>query len=126
MHDIKNIRNDIQSFKIFLKKRFLDINVDKILKLDENNRKYIQEKEAFEKEKKTISKSKDKALSNKASLSLTKTNLEPVVLVARSKSSIFRDSPNSKCDLGLNLNSRMFPFFSISTLCASSVPIGTS
>ena len=66
MHDIKNIRNDIQSFKIFLKKRFLDINVDKILKLDENNRKYIQKKEVLEKEKKDISKSKDKTLFEKS------------------------------------------------------------
>ena len=66
MHDIKNIRNDIQSFKIFLKKRFLDIDVDKILKLDENNRKYIQKKEVLEKEKKDISKSKDKALFEKS------------------------------------------------------------
>jgi seryl-tRNA synthetase len=66
MHDIKNIRNDIQSFKIFLKKRYLDIDVDKILKLDENNRKYIQKKEVLEKEKKDISKSKDKALFEKS------------------------------------------------------------
>ena len=66
MHDIKNIRNDIQSFKIFLKKRFLDIDVDKILKLDENNRKYIQKKEVLEKEKKDISKSKDKTLFEKS------------------------------------------------------------
>jgi seryl-tRNA synthetase len=40
MHDIKYIRNDVQGFKNFLKKRFLDTDVDKILKLDENNRKY--------------------------------------------------------------------------------------
>ena len=62
MHSIKEIRNDIKSFKESLKKRFLDIDVDKILKLDENNRKYIQIKEALEKEKKEISKSKDKML----------------------------------------------------------------
>ena len=54
MHDIKNIRNDVQGFKNFLKKRFLDTDVDKILKLDENNRKYIQQKEELEKEKKDI------------------------------------------------------------------------
>ena len=62
MHSIKEIRNDIKSFKESLKKRFLDIDVDKILKLDENNRKYIQIKETLEKEKKEISKSKDKML----------------------------------------------------------------
>jgi len=66
MHNIKDIRNNIESFKEALKKRYLDLDVNKILKLDENHRKYIQEKEAFEKEKKTISKSKDKALFDKS------------------------------------------------------------
>jgi seryl-tRNA synthetase len=66
MHNIKNIRNDVVGFKESLKKRYLDINVDKILKLDEINRKYIQEKENLEKEKKTISKSKDKTLFDKS------------------------------------------------------------
>ena len=37
----------------------------------------------------------DNALSNKANLFLTKTNLDPVVFVARSKSSISRFSPRS-------------------------------
>ena len=62
MHNIKEIRNDIEAFKEALDKRFLDIDVDKILSLDENNRKYIQEKEILEQEKKEISKSKDKTL----------------------------------------------------------------
>ena len=60
MHNIKEIRNDIETFKKALDKRFLDINVEEILSLDENNRKYIQEREILEKEKKDISKSKDK------------------------------------------------------------------
>ena len=62
MHNIKEIRNDIEAFKEALDKRFLDIDVDKILSLDENNRKYIQEKEILEQEKKKLSKSKDKTL----------------------------------------------------------------
>ena len=75
MHDIKYIRNDVQGFKNFLKKRFLDTDLDKILKLDENNRKYIQQKEELEKEKKDISKSKDKTLfvkSKKISIEIEK------------------------------------------------------
>ena len=75
MHDIKYIRNDVQGFKNFLKKRFLETDVDKILKLDENNRKYIQQKEELEKEKKDISKSKDKTLfvkSKKISIEIEK------------------------------------------------------
>ena len=66
MHNIKEIRNDIKAFKEALNKRFLDIDVDKILSLDEKNRKYIQEKEKFEKEKKDISKLKDKTLFEKS------------------------------------------------------------
>ena len=75
MHNIKEIRNDIEAFKKALNKRFLDIDVDKILSLDENNRKYIQQKELLEKEKKDISKSKDQSLfekSKKISLKLKK------------------------------------------------------
>jgi len=68
MHNIKDIRNDILSFKRSLKKRFLDFDTDKILKLDENNRKYILEKETLEKEKKDISKLKDKTLFEKSKI----------------------------------------------------------
>jgi len=66
MHNIKDIRKDTKNFKLSLKKRFLEIDVDRILKLDEENRKYIQKKETFEREKKDISKSKDKTLFSKS------------------------------------------------------------
>ena len=68
MHNIKEIRNNIDFFKDSLKKRFLDINVNNILNLDEKNRKLIQEKESLESEKKTISKSKDISLFNKSKI----------------------------------------------------------
>ena len=66
MHNIKEIRNDIEAFKEALDKRFLDVNVNDILTLDENNRKYIQQRENLEKEKKNISKLKDKTLFEKS------------------------------------------------------------
>ena len=59
MHNIKEIRNNINFFKDSLKKRFLDIDVDNILNLDEQHRKIIKKKESLESEKKIISKSKD-------------------------------------------------------------------
>ncbi|MDC0031431.1 serine--tRNA ligase [Candidatus Pelagibacter sp.] len=61
MHNIKDIRKNVDLFNSGLKKRFIDINTDNILKFDEDNRKIIQEKENLEKEKKDISKSKDKS-----------------------------------------------------------------
>nr|MBC8306312.1 serine--tRNA ligase [Pelagibacterales bacterium] len=82
MHNIKEIRNNLNLFKSSLKKRFLETDFDEILQLDEKNRKLIQEKENLEKEKKDISKSKDKTLFKKSKNisvkidKLTKTQLE--------------------------------------------------
>ena len=66
MHSIKEIRSDIKLFQESLEKRFLKIDFDKILELDEDNRKLIQDKEILEKDKKEISKSKDKSLFEKS------------------------------------------------------------
>ena len=59
MHNIKDIRQNPDQFKKDLNNRFIDLDLKKILSLDEKNRKLIQEKEALEKEKKDISKTKD-------------------------------------------------------------------
>ena len=66
MHNIKEIRKNVDSFKKDLKKRFINIDIENILKLDEANRKLIQTSEALEKEKKIISKSKDPNLFEKS------------------------------------------------------------
>ena len=66
MHNIKEIRNNLDLYKSSFKKRFLEIDINEILELDKKNRKLIQEKENLEKEKKDISKSKDKTLFKKS------------------------------------------------------------
>ena len=66
MHNIKDIRKDIDNFKNTIKNRNVDVDFDQILNLDEENRKLIQEKEKLEMEKKSISKSKDKTLFEKS------------------------------------------------------------
>ncbi len=66
MHNIKDIRQNSVQFKENLNKRFVDIDLKKILSLDENNRKLIQKKEVLEKEKKDISKTKDPSLFEKS------------------------------------------------------------
>ena len=96
MHNIKEIRNDIEGFKSALDKRFLKIDLDKILSLDEDNRKYIQQKEILEKEKKDISKSKDKSLfekSKKISLEIEKIN-NLQIIVKEELESILSSIPN--------------------------------
>ncbi len=66
MHNIKDIRKNPDNFSNDLKNRFVDIDIQLILKLDEDNRKLIHEKESLENEKKIISKSKDKSLFEKS------------------------------------------------------------
>ena len=66
MHNIKDIRHNPDQFKKDLSNRFTDIDLKKILFLDESNRKLIQKKESLEKEKKDISKAKDPSLFEKS------------------------------------------------------------
>jgi len=66
MHNLKEIRKDFENFKKCLEKRSVDVDFDKLKNLDIKNREFIQKKESLEKEKKEISKSKDKALFSKS------------------------------------------------------------
>ena len=66
MHNIKDIRNNLDEFKKLIKTRNTDVDIDQIKDLDEKNRKLIQEKESLEKEKKDISKKKDESLFKKS------------------------------------------------------------
>ena len=61
MHNIKEIRKDFSKFQKSLGKRNINVDLEKIQKLDEQNRDLIQKKESLEKEKKDISKSKDES-----------------------------------------------------------------
>ena len=66
MHNIKEIRKDFSKFQKSLEKRNMNVDFEKIQKLDEQNRNLIQKKESLEKEKKDISKSKDESLFKKS------------------------------------------------------------
>jgi len=66
MHNIKDLRKNFDEFKKIIKSRTTSINLDSILELDIKNRELIQNKENLEKQKKDISKSKDKSLFSKS------------------------------------------------------------
>ena len=61
MHNIKDIRKDLENYKKKLKDRNLDFDIEKFKKIDELNRNLIIKKENLEQEKKSLSKSKDKS-----------------------------------------------------------------
>jgi len=59
MHNIKEIRKDLELFKKKVSERNSSINFDVLITLDKDNRELIQKKEKKEQEKKSLSKSKD-------------------------------------------------------------------
>ena len=61
MHNIKDLRKNLQIYKRKFKERNFDLDSDLFEKLDSNNRKLINEKEKLEQEKKILSKNKDKS-----------------------------------------------------------------
>ena len=61
MHDIKDLRKNIETYKKKLLDRNFDLDINKFKDLDNANRKLINEKEKLEQEKKALSKSKDKS-----------------------------------------------------------------
>ena len=59
MHNIKEIRKDLDFFKKKILERNSVINFDDLISLDKDNRELIQQKEKKEQEKKSLSKLKD-------------------------------------------------------------------
>ena len=66
MHNIKEIRKNLEFFKKKISERNCSINFDDLMLLDKENRELIQQKEKKEQEKKLISKSKDPTNFNKS------------------------------------------------------------
>ncbi len=61
MHNIKDLRKNLETFKKKLTDRNIDFNDEDFSKKDTFNRELISKKESLEQEKKSLSKSKDKA-----------------------------------------------------------------
>ena len=81
MHNLKDLRKNLDAYKKKFKDRNLDFNADEFNELDKANRKLISKKELLEKEKKILSKSKDKSnfdKSKKISLEINKIALKQI------------------------------------------------
>ena len=61
MHDIKDLRNNLEKYRKKLLDRNFDFKIDLFKKLDSNNRKLINDKEKLEQQKKILSKTKDQS-----------------------------------------------------------------
>ncbi len=105
MHDIKNLRKNLDIFK----KKFLDRNVNfdsgNFEKLDSLNRKLITEKEKLEQDRKILSKSKDKS------------NFEKSKIISEKISKISKDQSETQNKLNKILNF-------LPNLALDDVPVG--
>ena len=61
MHSIKDLRKNLETFKKKLTERNINFNIEDFAKKDTLNRELISKKENLEQEKKSLSRSKDKA-----------------------------------------------------------------
>ncbi len=61
MHNLKDLRKNLEIFKKKFKDRNLDFNTDEFNKIDKINRELINKKELLEQEKKKLSRSQEKA-----------------------------------------------------------------
>ncbi len=59
MHNLKDIRKDLDNFKKKIEQRNIKVNFEELIKLDKENRELIQKKENLEQEKKKLSKTKN-------------------------------------------------------------------
>jgi seryl-tRNA synthetase len=105
MHNIKNLRKNLESFKKKFKDRNLDFDINKFNEFDKLNRKLINEKETLEQEKKFLSKSKDKS------------NFDKSKKISDEISAIIKKQNKSQKDLNKII-------FSLPNIAFDDVPIG--
>ena len=106
MHNLKDIRNNLEFFKKKIKDRNVSINFKELLEIDKRNRDLIQQKEKFEQEKKILSKNKDPKNYEKSK------NLSKSIQKLEKEQQVFKD----KIDVIL---------FSIPNIALEDVPVGT-
>ena len=86
MHNLKLIRDNPEVFKKKILDRNVNVDFEKLLKLDKENRNIIEKKEKLEQEKKAISKTKDKSQFEKSKkISAEIENLEESLKEMQSK-----------------------------------------
>jgi len=105
MHNIKDLRKNLDNYKKKFSDRNLEFDITKFNKLDEINRNLILKKETLEQEKKSLSKLKDKS------------NFEKSKDISEEISSLTKQQNESQ----KNLNQILF---SLPNIALNDVPVG--
>ena len=105
MHNLKELRKNLEDFKKKLEKRNIDFDIDDFKKKDTLNRDLISKKEKLEQEKKSLSKSKDKSNFDKSK------KISQEILDLEKKQSVYQNQINKI-------------IFSLPNLALDDVPVG--
>ena len=105
MHNLKDLRKNLEDYRKKIKDRNYDFDIDKFKKKDDLNRDLIGKKEKLEQEKKSLSKSKDKS------------NFEKSKKISKEILELTKSQSNSQEDLDKII-------FSLPNLAHGDVPIG--
>ena len=96
MHNLKDLRINLENYKKKFKDRNLDFDSDEFIKIDKINRELINKKELLEQKKKFLSKSKDKSNfeeSKKISTEINNISIEQIK-IQKTVDSIVSNLPN--------------------------------
>ena len=105
MHNLKELRKNLDNFKKKLEDRNIKIDIKNFNRLDSINRDFISKKEKLEQEKKLLSKSKDK------------TNFEKSKIISKEISDLIKKQSASQNELNKII-------YSLPNLAHDDVPIG--
>ena len=105
MHNLKDLRKDLNSFKKKIQDRNFDFDITDFSKKDSLNRELISKKEKLEQEKKSLSKSKDQS------------NFDKSKKISKEISDLIEKQSNSQNELDKII-------FSLPNLANDDVPIG--
>jgi len=105
MHNLKDLRSNLDNFKKKFKDRNVDFDIKSFNEKDLLNRDLISKKEKLEQEKKSLSKSKDKS------------NFEKSILISKEISNLIKKQVIAQAELDKII-------FSLPNLACQDVPIG--
>ena len=105
MHDLKDLRKNLNTLKKKFQNRNIEFNIDNFNKIDTLNRNLISKKEKLEQEKKLLSKSQDKS------------NFSKSKKISEEISSLIKEQDKAQVELNKII-------FSLPNLAQDDVPIG--
>ncbi len=106
MHDLKDLRKNLNTLKKKFQNRNIEFNIDNFNKIDTLNRNLISKKEKLEQEKKLLSKSQDKS------------NFSKSKKISEEISSLIKEQHKAEVELNKII-------FSLPNLAQDDVPIGS-